>query len=85
MIGVQIDGQTLTVLVGSLSGVGALVAARYNRTKGLFDEHHWLYEQALKRIEQLEQKVRDLTTEAEKWRRRAQEWRSVNGEDPWPE
>lgn len=85
MISVQLTPEILTVIVGSLGGLAALAGARFTRTKALFDEHHWLYEQALKRIEQLETQVRELTTEVGKWRRRAQEWRSVNGEEPWPE
>ena len=55
------------------------------RTKALFDEHHWMYEQAQQRIAQLEQQLRDLRTEVEKWQRRAQDWRRANGDQPWPE
>ena len=86
MIGVQLSPETLTVVVGSLGGLAALAAARGNRTKALFDEHRWMYEQAQQRIAQLEQQLRDLSTEVEKWQRRAQDWRRVNGGDqPWPE
>lgn len=62
-----------------------MAAARSNRTKALFDEHRWLYEQARDRVAVLEARVRELTTEVEKWRRRAQDWRRAQGEDPWPE
>ena len=85
MIGVQLSPETLTVVVGSLGGLAALAAARGNRTKALFDEHRWMYEQAQQRIAQLEQQLRDLSTEVEKWQRRAQDWRRVNGDQPWPE
>lgn len=85
MIGVQLSPETLTVVVGSLGGLAALAAARGNRTKALFDEHRWMYEQAQQRIAQLEQQLRDLRTEVEKWQRRAQDWRRVNGDQPWPE
>ena len=85
MIGVQLSPETLTVVVGSLGGLAALAAARGNRTKALFDEHQWMYEQAQNRIAQLEQQLRDLRTEVEKWQRRAQDWRRANGDQPWPE
>ncbi len=85
MISAQISPETLTVVVGSLGGLAALAAARGNRTKALFDEHRWMYEQAQQRIAQLEQQLRDLRTEVEKWQRRAQDWRRVNGDQPWPE
>ena len=85
MISAQISPETLTVVVGSLGGLAALAAARGNRTKALFDEHHWMYEQAQNRIAQLEQQLRDLRTEVEKWQRRAQDWRRANGDQPWPE
>jgi hypothetical protein len=85
VIGVQLSPETLTVVVGSLGGLAALAAARGNRTKALFDEHHWMYEQAQQRIAQLEQQLRDLRTEVEKWQRRAQDWRRVNGDQSWPE
>lgn len=85
MNGVQLSPETLTVVVGSLGGLAALAAARGNRTKALFDEHRWMYEQAQQRIAQLEQQLRDLRTEVEKWQRRAQDWRRVNGDQPWPE
>ncbi len=77
--------ETLAVIVGSLGGLAALAAARGNRTRALFEEHRWMYEQAQARIEQLEQQIRDLRTEVDKWQRRAQDWRRVNGETPWPE
>lgn len=85
MISVQLTPETLTVIVGSLGGLAALAAARGNRTKALFDEHRWMYEQAQARIAQLEQQIRDLRTEVEKWQRRAQDWRKANGGEPWPE
>lgn len=77
--------ETLAVIIGSLTGLAALAAARGNRTKALFDEHRWMYEQAQARIEQLERQVRELRTEVEKWQRRAQDWRRANGEIPWPD
>ena len=77
--------ETLTVIVGSLGGLAALAAAKGNRTRALFEEHRWLYEQAQERITQLEAKVSALTTEVEKWQRRAQDWRRANGETPWPD
>ena len=77
--------ETLTVIVGSLGGLAALAAAKGNRTKALFEEHRWLYEQAQERIAQLEVRVNALTTEVEKWQRRAQDWRRANGETPWPD
>lgn len=80
ILGAILDAQTLAVLGGLLTSLGGLYAARINRGRALDERENALYKRVSDDNEILRQRCRELLTERDMWRRRAEDWDAVQRE-----
>lgn len=86
MIGaIQVDTSTVVVAGSGLTAIVGLLSLFTTRSRNVDDKVSKYVEALQSDNAELREENRHLRTEVEKWQRRAQDWRQVNGDPPWPE